>query len=691
MRDESPTREWARANERAIMARVAVVQAQISARLDRDNDDELAEAQEQLAVAEDELTGTSTLDQLVEWFGLSTFERDILVLTAGMELSGSFAEFIAKLPQTSTGAVRPTFSLALFALPDSHWSALSPDAPLRNWSLIVPGPSERLVHAPLRIDERILHFLTNTATRDGRLAELLRPVPTPRGALPASHAAIVRQLVATWTDSGDQWPVLQLCGPDRAASRSIAAMVCDQFEMRLDALDASDLPTAPADRHQWLKLWERESILSDSALLIEVSDTASSETVRAIQRTSGAVFVSSHDALSLAPRPSLRIPVPLPTRDEQRALWADALGAVEDADAQIDAVISQFALPADAIAVTGRLARARIVAEEEEEAKTRVDEIDAVAEAMEAMESRTLDNDVAADDIDEPPLATEPGPLWHLCRAQVGARLGDLAQHIESSSEWTDLVLPKSQKAILRTIIAQVQRRAIVYDDWGFASRGARGLGLSTLFAGPSGTGKTMAAEVMAGVLSLDLYRIDLSAVVSKYIGETEKNLRRVFDAAESGGAVLLFDEADALFGRRSEVKDSHDRFANIEVSYLLQRMEAYRGLAILTTNLKEALDSAFLRRLRFVVQFPYPEAPQRASIWEKTIPRDLPVLNLDYKKLSKLNVTGGSIRNIALNAAFLAADEGEPVQMRHMRVAAESEAAKLERPLLETEVAAWV
>jgi SpoVK/Ycf46/Vps4 family AAA+-type ATPase len=309
---------------------------------------------------------------------------------------------------------------------------------------------------------------------------------------------------------------------------------------------------------------------------------------------------------------------------------------------------------------------------------------------MRAIESGENAIAAAEDDIEEPPLATEPSPLWQLCRAQVGARLGDLAQHIESHAEWSDLVLPKAQKAILRTIIAQVQRRAIVYDDWGFASRGTRGLGLSTLFAGPSGTGKTMAAEVMAGVLALDLYRIDLSAVVSKYIGETEKNLRRVFDAAESGGAVLLFDEADALFGRRSEVKDSHDRFANIEVSYLLQRMEAYRGLAILTTNLKEALDSAFLRRLRFVVQFPYPDGPQRARIWEKTIPRDLPALNLDYKKLAKLNVTGGSIRNIALNAAFLAAGDGGVVRPAHVLRAVRAEYAKLEKPLTDAEITGW-
>ncbi len=196
-----------------------------------------------------------------------------------------------------------------------------------------------------------------------------------------------------------------------------------------------------------------------------------------------------------------------------------------------------------------------------------------------------------------------------VCRSSGRRRLDDLAECITAAATWDELVLPEPQLAALRQIAAQVRRRGRVYDDWGFARRNPRGLGVAALFCGGSGTGKTMAAEVLACELDLDLYRIDLSSVVSKYIGETEKNLRRVFDAAEDSGAILLFDEADALFGKRSDVKDSHDRYANIEVSYLLQRMEAYRGLAILTTNLKSALDPSFQRRLRFIVHFPFPDA----------------------------------------------------------------------------------
>jgi SpoVK/Ycf46/Vps4 family AAA+-type ATPase len=199
-----------------------------------------------------------------------------------------------------------------------------------------------------------------------------------------------------------------------------------------------------------------------------------------------------------------------------------------------------------------------------------------------------------------------------------------------------------------------------------------------------------MAAELLARELSLDLYRIDLSQTVSKYIGETEKNLRRIFDAAEQSGAILLFDEADALFGKRSEVKDSHDRYANIEVSYLLQRMEAYRGLAILTTNMKSALDQAFLRRIRFVVQFPFPDAAQRAEIWRRVFPGQTPTEGLDFARLAKLNLAGGNIRNIALNAAFLAADQGAAVGMTHLLRAAQGEYAKLEKPLSAAEIGGW-
>jgi SpoVK/Ycf46/Vps4 family AAA+-type ATPase len=280
--------------------------------------------------------------------------------------------------------------------------------------------------------------------------------------------------------------------------------------------------------------------------------------------------------------------------------------------------------------------------------------------------------------------------LWMLCRTQVRPRFNSLAKHIPATARWNDLVLPQLQKKTMRELVANVRQQARVYEDWGFVQRSPRGLGITVLFHGPSGTGKTMAAEVLANELDLDLYHIDLSTVVSKYIGETEKNLRQVFDAADRGGLILLFDEADALFGKRSEVKDSHDRYANIEVSYLLQRMEAYRGLAILTTNNKSALDPAFMRRIRFVIQFPFPDANQRAEIWKRIFPQQTPVDDLDERKLARLNVAGGNIRNIALNAAFLAADQDRPVTMGDIRAAAQTEYTKIEKPLSTADTKDW-
>jgi len=280
--------------------------------------------------------------------------------------------------------------------------------------------------------------------------------------------------------------------------------------------------------------------------------------------------------------------------------------------------------------------------------------------------------------------------LWDAGRSQSRPRLDNLAQRIDSVAQWDDLVLPAGEKMLLQEISSHVRQRSKVYESWGFSATSRRGLGINALFAGSSGTGKTMAAEVLANAMRLDLYRIDLSSVISKYIGETEKNLRRVFDAAEDGGAILFFDEADALFGKRSEVKDSHDRYANIEINYLLQRMESYRGLAILATNMKSALDSAFLRRIRFVVNFPFPEFAQREEIWQHAFPSATPTEGLKAHVLARLPIPGGNIRNIAMSAAFRAAQEGTPVCMKHLAQAAHREFAKMEKPVPEKEIAEW-
>jgi SpoVK/Ycf46/Vps4 family AAA+-type ATPase len=279
--------------------------------------------------------------------------------------------------------------------------------------------------------------------------------------------------------------------------------------------------------------------------------------------------------------------------------------------------------------------------------------------------------------------------LRRLCRERSRVSLEGLAERIDPGATWDDLVLPPGHLELLHEIARHVRHRTHVYERWGFAERVARGLGVTALFAGESGTGKTLAAEVLAGELGLDLYRIDLAATVSKYIGETEKNLRRLFDAAEASGAVLLFDEADALFGKRGEVREAHDRYANLEIAYLLQRMEGYRGLAILTTNLRSNVDRAFLRRLRFVVQFPFPEAPQRAEIWRRMFPVAAPLEGIAPERLARLTIPGGSIRAIAMSAAFGAAEDGTAITPAHVLRATRVEYAKAERSLTDTETEA--
>jgi SpoVK/Ycf46/Vps4 family AAA+-type ATPase len=271
---------------------------------------------------------------------------------------------------------------------------------------------------------------------------------------------------------------------------------------------------------------------------------------------------------------------------------------------------------------------------------------------------------------------------WDACCAVARPALENLAQRVECKATWSDFVLPEESLGILRQVVNQVRYRNLVLDQWGFRNKHNRGFGVTALFCGESGTGKTMAAEVIANDLELDLFRIDLSGVVNKYIGETEKNLRKVFDAAERGGAILFFDEADALFGKRSEVKDSHDRYANIEINYLLQRLESFRGLVILATNNKSHLDSAFTRRLRFIIDFPYPELAERREIWRHVLPDGTPHRGLDASTLAKLHLAGGNIHNIALNAAFAAAAEGDVVEMRHLLESARYELIKSQKPL---------
>jgi hypothetical protein len=650
---------WPEANQRYLMAAVASVRSALERHTRKAKDDSSAgeqtgAAEQALREAAEALPAPAALEGLCAVFRLSPFERDLLVLCAGIELDSTFAACCA----TAQGDARklyPTFSLALAALPGAHWSALAPSSPLRRWRLIELTGNEGLVSAPLRIDERVLHFLTGVNYLDDRLQGLVEPVAAPQD-LPPSQLEVARRIAQLWANSKDGIPpVAQLCGTDGSGRRAVAAFVCRDLGLHLHCLRSADIPASGVEREALARVWEREAMLSHTALLVDADEMDVPDCARTLlpflENVRGLVLVRRRDPLRSWRRPLVRFDLRKPTSGEQSELWRQSLGpSFGELNGQVENVVSQFSLGPQ--------------------------NIEAVAAALSSHCG------------EEGALSSR---LWEACRVQSRTRLGDLAQRIEPAATWDELVLPEPQRQLLREITTHVRQRTKVHDTWGFAEKGERGLGISALFAGTSGTGKTMAAEVLARELALDLYRIDLSSVVSKYIGETEKNLRRVFDAAEEGGAILLFDEADALFGKRSEVKDSHDRYANIEVSYLLQRMEAYRGLAILTTNMKSALDPAFLRRLRFIVQFPFPDAAQRAEIWRRIFPAGTPTQDLDLLKLSRLNVAGGNIRNIAMNAAFLAADAGEPVRMTHLLRAARSEYGKLEKPLTESEIGGWI
>lgn len=582
----------------------------------------------------DRLDRRSRIDALAETFGLDPVGLHIVLLAAAPELA----------PAILDGA-RATVALAETLIGPEVWDALCPQAALRRWRIVEldgNGPvSERL----LRLDERILHYLLGTDYLDARLDGLV-DCPAPRPA-DARATPLAERFAELWESDSAGWPVLQLCGASAAARRRVAAEIARTRGQVLFRIWRRDIPKPAYERLVLARLCDRELALSHGVLLIEGDSEGEGDTAAFAELLTGPTIMSSREPQPIDRR-RLRAELPDPPAAERRALWHEALGAGKAAEVgpTLDALANQFALDSEGIRTVAALA----------------------ADPLRRADA---------------PLARR---LWDAARIQARRALDELAERIDSHVEWNDLVLPPDRVAQLRDVAVHVRRAHQVHEDWGWSARGTRGLGVTALFSGASGTGKTMAAELLANELRLDLYRIDLSQVVSKYIGETEKNLRQIFEAAEASGAILLFDEADALFGKRSEVKDSHDRYANIEVSYLLQRMESYRGLAVLTSNLRDTLDRAFLRRLRFTIEFPFPDATMRGEIWRRIFPEATPVNGLDPARLARLAVSGGAIRTIAINSAFLAAEAGAPVSQDHVLTAARREYAKLEKPVTAAE-----
>lgn len=601
------------------------------------------------------------LPLLAQQFGLSQFEQETLLLCTAMELDTRMAAFCAQAQQDPNRPY-PTFALAMMLFANPAWEVLSPERPLRFWRLLEihqPGV-QPLTTSALRVDERILNFLKGLNYLDDRLRPLLMPFmqPVRHSELPPSQeeavTSILQQLGRS-QQTGDI-PIIQLTGIDSAGKQLIAQRVARELAIHLERLPIGLLPAEMADLETFARLWQRESILMPVALYVDAheleingrqegeqrNDTSTLQ--RFLIRSQGIFFVSRREAGADLGTDVFTVAVDKPSPQEQRSAWSQALaGRAGNFPMQL---AGQFNLNISTIE--------QIVQRSTEESGTNGH----IPQRL----------------------------LWDACLVHTAPRLDLLAQRLHPKATWDDIVLPPETETTLRQIAGQVHHRMMVYDNWGFRDKRSRGLGINALFAGDSGTGKTMAAEVLANDLRLNLYRIDLSGVVSKYIGETEKNLRRLFDAAEDGGGILFFDEADALFGKRSEVKDSHDRYANIEVNYLLQRMESYSGLAILATNMKSALDEAFMRRLRFIINFAFPGQRERKVIWQRVFPPQTPLDDLDYERLARFNLTGGAINNIALNAAFMAAQNAESVSMPILLEATRTEYRKLDRPIKEAD-----
>ncbi|MDQ0767283.1 hypothetical protein QF031_000032 [Pseudarthrobacter defluvii] len=619
-------------------------------------------------------------------FKLFPFERDVALLCLGHAVSTEVARLCAAMPESFSGL--PTFALALGLAADPQWEAaseeekgtltrlaavpewdaLAPDRPLRTWRMldIVRTGGEALISCPLRMDERIVNHLMGLDYLDERLAALLEGVPADDGgaepALSGSQQSRAASAIVHLRRPTRVAPSLlvQLPGGDSVTKRLFAQQIVDAAGLQLQRLPLDQLGHN-GDPGSFLRLWNRETRLQQVALLIDATE-ASGETLPILSRlldgVEGLVLVDVPEPL---PRQdtALILDVARPEPAEQRSVWQRELRAGSEWPERL---AGQFDLN--------------------------------VAEISEA----------AAVGLDAAGTGDDPGQsAWEACRSRARPRLEGLAQRSTSLTRLSDVQLAANEMRLLEQVRDQTRNRLRVYDDFGFRGRLSRGLGITALLAGESGTGKTMAAEALANELGLDLYRIDLSSVVSKYIGETEKNIRRVFDAAEQSGAVLLFDEADAIFGKRSEVHDSHDRYANIEVSYVLQRMEAYAGLAILTTNMKNALDPAFLRRLRFIVTFSYPGGAERERIWRNIFP-SVPGADpappeflvpgadrLDFQILARASLTGGQIRNIAVNGAFLAAAGDGTVTMELLREAARDELRKHGKPIAAADFTGWV
>jgi SpoVK/Ycf46/Vps4 family AAA+-type ATPase len=608
---------------------------------------------------------SSRLYLLQQQFKLSEFDLDLLLIALAPEIDRRYERIYAYLQDDVTRKY-PSVDLAFNLLCDSAADRLSrrdrllTAAPLIRHALIhaLPDPQDlwaSLLNHYLRLDEQIVQFLLGGQLElDRRLVPFCQIVRSEVLLLDLALDVPIEctlQQIITDAKSTQQPLKLYLQGASGIGKQQIAAAIATGLDIPLLIADLTQVLHLKADFEQTLRLVLRTIQLQPAVLYLPGIDRLISleqggperQLLAALTDAAGTIVLAGNSPWqpTTPAKASVReIVLALPDFRQRQICWQTHLNThqVLLAPSSVDTLADRF----------------RLTPEQIQAAVT-----------------------VAAQS-DLPTLKT----LFAAARRQAGQNLHTLTEKIEARYTWDDIVLPIDPLAQLREICSRVAHRQVVYQQWGFDRKLSLGKGLNALFSGSSGTGKTMAAEVIATDLGLDLYRIDLSQVVSKYIGETEKNLDRIFQAAESANAILFFDEADALFGKRSEVKDAHDRYANIEIGYLLQKVEAYSGLAILATNLRQNLDDAFVRRLQFIVEFPFPDREYRRQIWAVLFPALAPLdPDIDFELLAReIRLPGGNLKNIALASAFYAAAAGGVIQMTHLLQAAQREYHKVGR-----------
>ncbi|MEU6716710.1 ATP-binding protein [Nonomuraea sp. NPDC046802] len=662
------------------------------------------------------------LGWLAERYGLSAFEQNVLIVAVAPEVDLRYERLYGYLQDDVTRR-RPTIELTLNLLCRGVAEKLrrradfAADAPLLRHRLVRLVADPHQVEPPLLAryvvaDEQITDVLLGVSGLDRRLDGWCR-LDTDAGepSWGLSRVAELRALL----EAGQR---LYLRGRPGSSRRRIAAVAAGRPLLHADLALA---PAEPAAFDAAMRCFLREAELFGALPYLDRADAVlpgalTSGTpvsgapgdglrwelaMRALAEVGGPVVLAGSAPWTPAAIPFAVVDFPLPDAGERRACWASALAGRAVADEDLDVLAERFPLTPRAIMDAAGTARAHIEPAERElgpagtagavgagetagnaEVLGDVGTVGAVGVAGTAGNVEIL-GAVGAVGVRGGAFAA----LSAAARAQAGHELAALADRIEPMAGWDDLVLPDDELDALREVCARVAGQGRVLRDWGFQRKLGRGTGVGVLLAGPPGTGKTMAAEVVAGELHLDLYRINLADAVSKYIGETEKNLDRVFDAAGRSHAILLFDEADALLGKRSEVRDAHDRYANIEVAYLLQRMEAYEGVTLLATNMRHNLDEAFTRRLAFTVRFPFPDQAGRGRIWRGIWPSDAPLAaDVDPDTLAeRFPLSGGNIKNVAVAAAFLAG--AGPITMADVLRAVRREYQKMGKTLTEDDL----